>query len=141
MADPRAAATPSHMHQPLPTTATTTPNNTNNTHMHTHTPTGMAPDANSGRIWVQSADSERWRLLLRPQQLDQLKQVLEPRGAREGGLHAALLRVEGAVRGAMPGRPLQMPVELGECWSGWWWWWELGGDGCWAATRAASWWW
>jgi hypothetical protein len=76
-------------------------------------PTGMPPDANAGRIWVESADSGRWRLLLRPQQLDQLKQVLEPRGAREGGLHAALLRVEGAVRAAMPGQPFHMPSSLG----------------------------
>lgn len=74
----------------------------------------MPPDANAGRIWVESADSGRWRLLLRPQQLDQLKQVLEPRGAREGGLHSSLLRVEGAVRAAMPGRPFQMPTRLGE---------------------------
>lgn len=74
----------------------------------------MPPDANAGRIWVESSDSGRWRLLLRPQQLDQLKQVLEPRGAREGGLHAALLRVEGTVRAAMPGRPFQMPALLGE---------------------------
>ena len=76
-------------------------------------PAGMPPDANAGRIWVESADSGRWRLLLRPQQLDQLKQVLEPRGVREGGLHSALLRVEGAVRAAMPGRPLQMPPTPG----------------------------
>lgn len=73
----------------------------------------MPADANAGRIWVESADSGRWRLLLRPQQLDQLKQVLEPRGAREGGLHAALLRVERAVRAAMPGHPVQMPASLG----------------------------
>lgn len=79
-----------------------------------HLPAGMPLDANAGRIWVESADSGRWRLLLRPQQLDQLKQVLEPRGAREGGLHAALLRVEGAVRSAMPGRTFQMPASLGE---------------------------
>lgn len=75
--------------------------------------TGMPADANAGRIWVESADSGRWRVLLRPQQLDQLKQVLEPRGAREGGLHAALLRVESAVRAAMPGQPFQMPASLG----------------------------
>jgi hypothetical protein len=75
----------------------------------------MPADANAGRVWVESADSGRWRLLLRPQQLDQLKQVLEPRGAREGGLHAALLRVEGAVRAAMPGTPMQMPMSLGGC--------------------------
>jgi hypothetical protein len=74
---------------------------------------GMPPDANAGRIWVESSDSGRWRLLLRSQQLDQLKQVLEPRGAREGGLHAALLRVEGTVRAAMPGRPFQMPPLIG----------------------------
>jgi hypothetical protein len=73
----------------------------------------MPADANAGRVWVESADSGRWRLLLRPQQLDQLKQVLEPRGAREGGLHAALVRVEGAVRAAMAGRPMQMPQSLG----------------------------
>jgi hypothetical protein len=76
--------------------------------------TGMPPDANAARIWVQSADTGRWRLLLRPQQLDQLKQVLEPRGSREGGLHAALLRVEGTVRGSMPGQPFRMPKSFGE---------------------------
>jgi hypothetical protein len=84
------------------------------THTHKHTTAGMPPDANVGRIWVESADTGRWRLLLKRQQLDQLLQVLEPRGIREGALQAALLRVEGAVRAAMPAQPLSMPPSLGE---------------------------
>jgi hypothetical protein len=50
---------------------------------------------------------------VRQQQLDELKQVLEPRGVREGGLHAALMRVEGQVKAAMPGAAFTVPPSLG----------------------------
>ncbi|WIA12944.1 hypothetical protein OEZ85_006559 [Tetradesmus obliquus] len=76
---------------------------------------GTPRDANAGRIFVEpAAAGGRWRVLLRTQQLDQLKQVLEPRGLREGQLHQALLRVEASVRAAMPAGPLAMPRPLGQ---------------------------
>jgi hypothetical protein len=55
------------------------------------------------------------RLLLAPLLLLLLFtfQVLEPRGLREGQLHQSLLRVEAAVRAAMPAAPFAMPRPLG----------------------------
>eukprot|EP00798_Chlamydomonas_sp_ICE-L_P008198 gene8198-1460_t len=54
-----------------------------------------------GRIWLEAtppADElvtrSTWRLITTPEQLDGLKECLETRGLREGGLHLALQRVE-----------------------------------------------
>jgi len=44
------------------------------------------PAGGGTQLHVCGATLCRWRLMLRQQQLDQLKQVLEPRGVREGAL-------------------------------------------------------
>lgn len=59
-------------------------------------------DPGSGRIWVEGADGG-WRLLTRPKQLEELRAALEPKGLREGGLHAALQRIQDDLVSHMPG--------------------------------------
>lgn len=79
-------------------------------HADTHTAAGPAGMPLVGRLWVELAPPEsagpdvrsEWRLLTAGSQLEALKGCLDPRGAREGALYAALLRMEEPLRRNMP---------------------------------------
>eukprot|EP00967_Tisochrysis_lutea_P020583 scaffold23342_cov22-Tisochrysis_lutea.AAC.1 len=56
------------------------------------------------------ATFSRWRLIQQPEQLDGLAAALDPRGAREGGLAAALNRLSPSLKRAMPSSPLTIDL-------------------------------
>ncbi|KAF5834831.1 hypothetical protein DUNSADRAFT_8371 [Dunaliella salina] len=69
-----------------------------------------AQDPGIGRVFVEAADGSSWRLIQQPEQLDGLSAALDPRGAREGGLAAALNRLGPAIKRAMPSSPLTVDL-------------------------------
>jgi hypothetical protein len=79
-----------------------------------HCITTCGAPAGAGRLLVQSGTDGSWRVLTRPEQIDELRAALDPRGLRESGLFSALVRVQDDIKAAMPGQPLALPAETGE---------------------------
>ncbi|KXZ56546.1 hypothetical protein GPECTOR_1g490 [Gonium pectorale] len=73
-------------------------------------PEAAAADAGWARLWVERAPDGAWQLLTTPEQFDALAASLDPRGAREGALAAAMGRVADRVKKCMPGGPVQPPM-------------------------------
>lgn len=69
-------------------------------------------DIGTGRILVESHIDGTWRLLYQADQLQQLMDSLERKGAREGPLYNALVRHQPMIEGSMPSCPIQMPLAL-----------------------------
>ncbi len=67
----------------------------------------------AGRLLVESGTDGSWRVLTRPEQIDELRAALDPRGLRESGLFSALVRVQDDIKAAMPGQPVALPQETG----------------------------
>lgn len=73
-----------------------------------------APDPSLGRILVESHVDGTWRLLGQAHQIEHLMSSLERKGAREGLLHAALVRHQSAIQQGMPAYSIHMPPTLEE---------------------------